>query len=124
MLFDNLVVQSLRHIFPARHKIGGKCKRCGRCCEEILLRGTNRQINNKLFRNIAISFISWLYGFYILYVDYEKNYLAFSCKHRGKDGKCQNYFWRPSICRNYPILDYFDKPKLLPWCGFISISKK
>ena len=118
MLLDNFIVQGFKRLFPTRYKIRGNCKQCGKCCEEILLRGTNRQINNPFFRNIAIRWISWLYGFYLLYVDYERNYLAFSCSHRGEDGKCKNYFLRPPICRNYPLLDYFEEPKFLPWCSF------
>jgi len=118
MLIDNWVMQALKKIFPTKFKIKGQCKKCGQCCAEILLKMSPTQINNNFFRNLCIRWLSWLYDFYLLRVDFDKGYLAFSCKHRGGDGCCQNYAWRPPICRNYPLLDYFDEPGFIPGCGF------
>lgn len=118
MLLDNLIMQGLKKFFPTRHKIAGTCRQCGVCCQEIHLKMTPRQIYSKFFRDLCIRWLSFLYDFYLLRIDYPRNYLVFSCKHKGKDGKCQNYFWRPAICRNYPLLDYFEKPVFLKGCGY------
>lgn len=116
-------MQILKKVFPSFYKIDGKCKKCGQCCKEILLKMTPRQINSKFFRGIVVKWLSWLYDFYLLDIDYINCYLAFSCKHRGDDGKCQNYFFRPPICRNFPLFDYFKKPTFIPNCGFNALVK-
>ena len=119
VLLDNFITQTLKkHLFRSRWEIEGKCKMCGVCCQEILLTMTPRQTRSRLFTKIAIMWISWLFDFILLRVDYENNYLAFTCKHRRSDGKCGNYTWRPNICRNFPLVDYFDEPRLLPYCAF------
>ena len=120
LLLDNFVVQSLKKLFPHAYRIKGKCKMCGQCCEEILLKMTPRQMNSKFFRDLVVRWLSWLYGFIFIRYDTERYYLVFTCRHRGGQGKCQNYVWRPNICRNYPLVDYFDKPVFLEGCGFSS----
>ncbi|MBU0574148.1 MAG: hypothetical protein ABIJ26_05315 [Candidatus Margulisiibacteriota bacterium] len=118
MVLDNAVVQGLKKLFPHKYKITGRCKRCGNCCREIHLKMTPRQIRSEFFRNLCIKWLVWLYDFILLEVNTEYYYLSFTCKHIGEDGKCQNYTWRYNICRNYPLLDYFEEPKFLPGCGF------
>ena len=118
MVLDNFIVQNLKKLFPHKHKITGKCKQCGQCCRGILLKMTPRQIKNEFFRDLCIRWLSWLYDFILLEIDAENQYLIFTCKHLGQDGKCQNYFWRYNICRNYPLLDYFEEPRFLPGCGY------
>jgi Fe-S-cluster containining protein len=79
---------------------------------------TPAQMQSPFFTNLAIRWISWLFDFKLLGIDRERGYLAFTCKHLQSNGKCGNYFWRPNICRNYPLTDYFEKPVFLPGCGF------
>lgn len=118
VLFDNLISSSLKKLFPTRYKIDGRCKMCGNCCREIRMKISKAYLSSKFFTELVIRWISWLFDFYLIKIDFEYQDLVFSCHHRGDDGKCQNYFWRPSICRNYPLLDYFKKPVFLPGCGF------
>lgn len=118
VLLDNIIHNCIKNIFPTRYKIAGKCKMCGNCCKEIRMKISPAYLSSKFFTELVIRWVSWLFDFYLLNIDFEHNDLVFSCKKRGKDGKCQNYFWRPSICRNYPLLDYFKKPVFLPRCGF------
>lgn len=118
MLLDNWITQGLKGLFPTKFKIKGQCNKCGKCCEEILLKMTPSQIHNDFFRNLCVRWLSWLYDFYLLHIDLKRGYLGFSCKHRGKDGRCQNYFWRPPICRNFPLIDYFEEPVFIPGCGY------
>ncbi len=121
VLLDNFLANfPKRLLFKTRWVLEGKCRQCGNCCQEILLKMTPRQISSKFFTSVAIKWISWLFDFILLRVDYDNQYLAFTCKHRKSNGKCGNYFWRPSICRNYPLVDYFEEPRLLPGCGFIA----
>jgi len=117
-LFDNFLVQKLKNVFPHQYKIQGKCRQCGECCKGIYLKMSSNQMRSSFFRNICIRWISWLFDFILLKVDFENQYLVFTCKHKGEDGKCLNYAWRPPVCRNYPLVDYFKKPVFLPGCGF------
>ena len=113
-----------KYIFRTKFVLKGKCNMCGNCCKRILLKITPEQINSKLFMKIAIKWIEWIFDFIFLDIDYEDNYLAFTCKHIKPDGKCGNYLFRPNVCRNYPIVDYFKKPVLLPDCGYKAKSRK
>ena len=120
MIFDNLVTQSFKKIIHSKYKRQGSCHKCGQCCEEVYLRMTPKQINAKFFRNLCVRWISWLYGFVLLRMDYSKTSLVFTCEHKGIDKKCLNYSWRPPICRNFPLIDYFEKPVFIKGCGFYS----
>jgi len=125
VLLDNLLTNLPKKIlFKSRWKLEGKCKQCGVCCQEIYMKITPKQLSSKFFTNLAIKWTCWLFDFILLDVDYENYYLVFTCHHRRPDGKCGNYFWRPNVCRNYPLVDYFDEPKTLPNCGFKPVVRK
>jgi Fe-S-cluster containining protein len=79
---------------------------------------TPAQTRSELFTSVSIRWISWLFDFVLLRIDHENNALVFTCRNLTPEGKCGNYFWRPNICRNYPLVDYFEEPKFLPGCGF------
>ncbi|MBU0687285.1 MAG: YkgJ family cysteine cluster protein [Candidatus Margulisbacteria bacterium] len=119
VILDNFILNSLKKLFfKTNWVLGGKCKQCGSCCKRILLKMTRKQIESPFFTKLSIKWITWLFDFILLDIDRNNHYLAFTCKHLKPDGKCGNYFWRPNICRNYPLVDYFEEPKLLPECGF------
>ncbi|MBU0671710.1 MAG: YkgJ family cysteine cluster protein [Candidatus Margulisbacteria bacterium] len=124
VLLDNLLTNfSKRSLFRNKWQLEGACKKCGSCCKEIYLKITPRQLGSKMFARLAVKWITWLFDFILLRIDQENHYLVFTCKHVQPDGRCGNYFWRPSVCRNYPLVDYFEKPKLLPDCGFYPVEK-
>jgi hypothetical protein len=123
VILDNLLTNLTKKLFPRKWTLTGACRQCGNCCKEIYLKMTPGQMKSRLFTNISIRWISWLFDFNLLRTDHEHHYLVFNCKHLTSDGKCGNYFWRPNICRNYPLVDYFEEPKLLPGCGFKAIAR-
>ncbi len=119
ILLDNFLTNLPKRIlFKTRWVLEGKCKQCGICCREIYLKITPRQLSSRFFTDLAIKWTSWIFDFILLRIDYDNYYLIFTCKHRQADGRCGNYFWRANICRNYPLVDYFEEPKMLPGCGF------
>jgi hypothetical protein len=120
VLLDNWLTGSAKKLFPTLWERAGKCNQCGVCCEEIYLKMTPAQMKSPFFTNLAIRWISWLFDFILIRTEPEHNYLVFTCKHLTAEGKCGNYFWRPNVCRNFPLLDYFDEPKFIPGCGFNS----
>lgn len=118
VILDNFITNLTKKLFRTRWVLDGKCRQCGNCCKEIYLKITPAQLKSRLFTNIAVHWITWLFDFNLLRIDYDHHYLVFNCKHLTLEGKCGNYFWRPNVCRNYPLVDYFEEPKLLPGCGF------
>jgi hypothetical protein len=118
VLADNFLTNSAGKIFRKNWALGGQCRQCGSCCRRIILTMTPAQMRSRLFTEISVRWISWLFGFRLLEIDRENNSLAFSCDHQTDAGKCGNYFWRANVCRNYPLVDYFKEPKFLPGCGF------
>jgi Fe-S-cluster containining protein len=118
VLLDNLLTNLTKNIFMTRWIREGGCKQCGSCCKEIYLTMTPAQTRSRLFTSLSIKWICWLFDFTFLRLDHENNSLVFTCRHLTPEGKCGNYFWRPNICRNYPLVDYFKEPKFLPGCGF------
>ena len=119
VLLDNFLTNLPKRIlFRSRWMRQGKCRECGQCCKEIYLRIEPRQLGSKLFSQLAIAWISWLFDFNLLRIEPERHYLVFNCKNQLPDGRCGNYFWRPSVCRNYPLVDYFERPEFLPNCGY------
>ncbi|HVN67824.1 MAG TPA: YkgJ family cysteine cluster protein [Candidatus Sulfotelmatobacter sp.] len=121
VLLDNFIMNFFRRFFPKRHTLAGRCRQCGNCCRRIILTMTPAQAKSKFFTAIVIRWISWLFDFILLEVNREDNYLAFTCRHLTAAGKCANYGWRPNVCRNFPLVDYFTEPQFLPDCGFSSL---
>ncbi|MFA4967264.1 MAG: hypothetical protein WC624_03495, partial [Candidatus Margulisiibacteriota bacterium] len=54
VLLDNLLINTTKRLFPTAWKLGGKCKQCGICCQEIYLKMTPAQMKSGFFRNLAI----------------------------------------------------------------------
>ena len=122
VLLDNYLTNIPKKIFfRTKYQLTGSCKRCGQCCKGIYLQISPNQIGSKLFRSLAIWWICWLFDFILIKIDYDNKYLVFTCKHVQKNGSCGNYFWRPNVCRNYPLVDYFKQPSFLPGCGYSAI---
>lgn len=119
VLLDNWLTNlPKKYLFKTRWIRIGKCQKCGQCCKEIYLKIEPRQLGSALFTKLAVAWISWLFDFNLLRIDRENHYLVFNCRQQLADGRCGNYFWRPSVCRNYPLVDYFDEPKFIPGCGY------
>lgn len=119
ILLDNVLTNFFKGLFfKSRYVLEGKCKQCGQCCREIYLKMTPAQTSSPLFTKIAIKWIEWIFEFKLIRIDYEYNDLVFTCRNIGDDGKCRNYFWRPNVCRNYPLVDYFKEPAFLDNCGY------
>ncbi|MFC1496512.1 hypothetical protein ACFL52_03760, partial [Candidatus Margulisiibacteriota bacterium] len=80
VLFDNLISQALRRLFPTQYKITGACRKCGKCCEEIRLQISPKFLTSKFFTDLVIRWTSWLFDFYLIEVDFKNQELLFSCK--------------------------------------------
>lgn len=123
VILDNYLTNLTKRFFPKRYKLAGKCRQCGNCCRQIVLTMTPAQIRSKLFTDLSVRWTSWLFGFRLLEIDHEDHSLVFDCRNQTLEGKCGVYCWRPNVCRNYPLVDYFDEPKFLPGCGFTAVKR-
>ncbi|MBM3197973.1 MAG: hypothetical protein FJZ58_01800 [Chlamydiae bacterium] len=94
----------------------GACKRRGNCCHYILFPET------KGWMRILFTFWSReIHGFYprgLTYQQEGKTIEVMGCRHLRPDGSCGNYFFRPKVCRTWPIIRVFGFPKILKGCGY------
>ena len=123
VLADNFVSNLAKKPFGSRWKLTGRCNKCGKCCKEIHIKIEPRLLNSKFTQEVVIRWVSWLFRFYLQRIDHERNYLVFGCKNLRPDGTCGDYKWRPNVCRNYPLVDFFDEPALFDTCGYKAIKK-
>jgi Fe-S-cluster containining protein len=103
------------------HRQVGKCHQRGNCCHYILLqdyKGWKGALN--IFWNTQIN------GFFLrdsqVYECQGKRVFVMGCRYLQKNGRCGRYFWRPAICRKWPLIEYFGHPSLLKGCGFRAIA--
>jgi len=75
-------------------------------------------LKSRFTTDIVVRWVSWAFNFYLKGIDEKKYKLIFGCKTVLADGTCGDYKWRPNICRNYPIVDFFDEPALFDTCGY------
>lgn len=112
-----------RFLIPPPYKKVGKCLKRGNCCHFIMMRK-------------AKGFLGWCYriwytefhGFYLRteeeYEYEEKPVLVMGCRYLKKDGSCAHYSLRPMICRKWPVIEHFGKPRILKGCGFKVVPSK
>ncbi len=106
-----------RWIVPPPFKQVGACKRRGNCCHYVLL----PEVKGVLGR-ILIFWHTEIFGFYPrTHKPYEyegKKILVMGCRYLQKNGSCSRYFFRPKVCRNWPVIRIFGIPRILKGCGY------
>lgn len=118
VFLDNFIMRSIKSVFPRDWELSGGCKKCGKCCQEIFMGIRPILLKAKYPLKIIVAWIEWLFDFKLKSIDRQSSHLIFTCNNIGPDGLCKNYFWRPNICRNFPIVDYFEEPNPHSWCGY------
>lgn len=105
-------------LFKKNYKIAGACKKRGVCCQNIAIYLSDGFWKYPLLKMLAISWYQFVYNF--SYKGFEPNHkvIVFSCNYLKNNGTCGIYKTRPFICRNYPVVRFFEKPELLPGCGY------
>lgn len=120
---DSAAQKVARLLIPPPFKTAGACKKRGNCCYYIMVR--------KCKGPIGFLFHLWhteINGFFLRseeVFEYEKNQVqVMGCRYLQKDGSCKHYFFRPMICRKWPIIEHFGYPRALKGCGFYAVLKK
>ena len=94
----------------------GACKRRGNCCHYLLFHETPKWI-----RWLFTFWSEELHGFFYRGYSYEhegKTIRVMGCRYLRSDGSCGNYRLRPKVCRTWPIVALFGRPKILKGCGY------
>lgn len=97
----------------------GSCKGCGKCCQNIYVNhGKSGFIKSENEFNRLKFFHSFYRGLDLIGKD--ELGLLFKCRHLDSETKkCRIHFFRPLICRNYPMEEIFKMGGILsPECGF------
>ena len=100
----------------------GHCHKRGNCCHYILIpepKGLIGRLNFML--NMQVN------GFYPRYPDvyeYEGDHIVvMGCRYLKKDGSCAHYWLRPTVCRKWPLIEHFGRPRILKGCGFKALPR-
>jgi hypothetical protein len=117
VLLEVFTEKVARWIIPPPFKQIGQCKRRGNCCHYILLPEPKGLL--------AKTFLFWnteIYGFYQrekeLYEYEGKKIVVMGCRYLKANGSCSKHFFRPKICRSWPIIERFGRPRMLKGCGY------
>lgn len=119
----DLVMQKLasKIVRPPFRQVGA-CKRRGNCCHYILLKEPKG-----VFGKIDLFWNTQVNGFYLRSrktheCDGEQMVLL-GCRYLKKNGACGHYTFRPTICRQWPMIEHFGAPRMLKGCGFTAVSR-
>lgn len=104
-------------ILPHKYEIEGQCKKRGVCCQQIALYLAPAFWKYSLLKGLARTWYEFVYNFTCIGESKENKVVIFKCNYL-KGTKCGIYWRRPAICRNYPLVRFFDKPSFLPGCGY------
>ena len=96
-----------------RYKITGACKKCGKCCQDIRLKGVNSEKDFRLTQ-----FFIPMYKRFIIKGKDENGDLILGCTLQNSDGTCSVYNKRPKLCRNFPKKYIYFNGVLQDGCGF------
>ena len=131
--FEDIILEIKNKLFSSKYVLKGKCKRCGRCCRNILfstkvgyIKDENifkdMQKKYRYYKNFRIS------GKIENKQDFQNGALTFECKFISKNNKCLIYPIRPIFCRDYPNINpelIYNGVKMLDECGFyFDVNKK
>ena len=106
-----------RWIVPPPFKQVGSCKRRGNCCHYILLPEVKG-----ILGKVLVFWHTEVFGFYPRTkepYEYEgKKITVMGCRYLQKNGSCSRHFFRPKICRTWPVIKIFGTPRILKGCGY------
>ncbi|MDR2430708.1 MAG: YkgJ family cysteine cluster protein [Candidatus Margulisbacteria bacterium] len=116
----------VRWIIPYPYRRTGRCRRCGECCQNILIGMEPWMLRIRWLKNFAVWWNQYFNNLYLIGSYPADGLLVFSCHYLRADGRCGNYnLSRPVFCFEYPrLFKYFEKPVELKNCGFKFAARK
>lgn len=123
MLLDLGAQKIARMLIRPPFKKAGKCLKRGNCCHYILIPEAKG-----LLGKLYYLWNTQMLGFYrrtpSVYESDGKRVYVMGCRYLKKDGKCGHYHLRPTVCRKWPVIEYFGYPRIIKGCGFKAIPKE
>lgn len=130
---EDIILDIKNKLFSSKYVVKGKCKKCGKCCRNILFSTKDGYVKDeKLFKNMQKK-----YRYYRNYrisgvvenkLDFQNGALKFECKFISKNNRCLIYPFRPIFCRDYPDINpelIYNGVEMLDDCGFyFDVNKK
>lgn len=122
VIIDIAAHRIARLFFKTPYKQMGGCTQRGNCCYYVLLPAPDTFLNK-----IFYIWHTEINGFFArdpkpLKVD-EDEFMVMGCRYLGANGRCGHYHMRPALCRNWPQIEYFGRPRILKGCGFKAVPR-
>ncbi|MES2122304.1 MAG: hypothetical protein V4492_05950 [Chlamydiota bacterium] len=100
----------------------GNCLKRGNCCHYILVPEA-KGVLGRIFYFWNTQFLGFYRRTGDVYEDAGKRAYVMGCRYLRKDGSCRHYGLRPTVCRKWPIIEYFGYPRILKGCGFKALPR-
>ncbi len=122
VLLDLFTQRVARILIRTPLKQIGKCKKRGNCCYYILL-AESKGIFGKLYYLWNTEILGFYRRDQQIYQSEGKRVYVMGCRYLSKEGKCMHYALRPTVCRKWPMIEYFGRPRILKGCGFTAVPR-
>ena len=110
-----------RLIIKTPNRQEGECLKRGNCCYYIIMPEPKG-----LLLRISYFWHTEINGFFFRdRVEVEDGAVyVMGCRYLNKDGSCRHHRLRPTICREWPRIEYFGRPRILKGCGYRAVPRK
>jgi hypothetical protein len=123
VLLDLGAQKIARTLIRPPFKKEGKCLKRGNCCHYILIPEAKGFLG-RLFYFWNTQFLGFYRRFPEVHESDGKRVYVMGCRYLKRNGQCGHYYLRPTVCRKWPVIEYFGHPRIIKGCGFKAIPKK
>lgn len=126
VVLDQFVQRLARVIVRPPWKQVGHCYQRGNCCHYLLM---SKPVGwKKPLLGLYLWWNTQINGFFLrdqeAYDHDGEEMLVMGCRYLQKDGRCGHYRWRPTVCRQWPLIEYWGVPRRLKGCGFRAVPRE
>jgi hypothetical protein len=123
ILLDLGAQRVARLLIQPPFKKAGKCLKRGNCCHYILIPEA-KGLLGKLYYLWNTQMLGFYRRFPAVHESDGKRVYVMGCRYLKQDGSCGHYYLRPTVCRKWPVIEYFGYPRIIKGCGFKAIPRK
>jgi hypothetical protein len=122
IILDLTAQRIARLLIRPPFKTQGHCLKRGNCCHYILVPPAKGPLG-KLFYFWNTQFLGFYRRMPEVYQSEGKQIYVMGCRYLTKKGTCGHYFLRPTVCRKWPLIEYFGYPRILKGCGYKATTR-
>lgn len=119
VILDMAMQEAARKIIQPPYVQKGHCKKRGNCCHYILLPKPSG-----ILGRIFYFWHTQVNGFFPRESKPRKvegeEMIVMGCRYLKDDGTCRHHMLRPTLCRQWPIIESFGRPQRLSGCGYVA----